>query len=62
MNRQVCPFVERPFEECFCYSLSSSQVRQALHFCACHFQECFIYMKKSAGQSKGVHQKMLPNP
>jgi hypothetical protein len=39
----LCPFVSRPFEECYCASTSSMVVESTILFCGGDFQKCEIY-------------------
>lgn len=39
----LCPFVSRPFEDCYCASTSSMVVESTILFCGGDFQKCEIY-------------------
>lgn len=41
----LCPFVSRPFEECYCASTSSMVVESTILFCGGDFQKCEIYCR-----------------
>ncbi|MGC2061601.1 MAG: hypothetical protein WA610_01390 [Thermodesulfovibrionales bacterium] len=39
----LCPFVSRPFKDCYCASTSSMVVESTILFCGGDFQKCEIY-------------------
>lgn len=41
----LCPFVGRPFEECYCASTSSMVVESTILFCGGDFKKCEIYCR-----------------
>jgi len=41
----VCPFVSRPFEECYCMSTSSLFVESTVEYCGGNFTKCEIYSR-----------------
>jgi hypothetical protein len=41
----LCPYVSRPFEECYCTSTSSMVVESTILFCGGDFQKCEIYCR-----------------
>lgn len=45
MNKQqpACPFVKAPLKDCYCSSLNSQVVGQALFYCGDHYAQCEIY-------------------
>jgi len=32
-KKEACPFVEDPFEDCYCFDMQSINVKQAIFFC-----------------------------
>jgi len=51
-KRILCPFINKPFEGCYCTSTSSLYTEATINFCGGNFKQCDIY-GKIAG-SKGV--------
>jgi hypothetical protein len=47
-NRTLCPFIRKPFENCFCVSTNSLFSEATIHYCGGHFEKCEIY-EKNAG-------------
>jgi len=47
----LCPFVDKPFEGCYCTSTSSLHTEATINFCGGNFKQCDIYGKISG--SKG---------
>ncbi|MBA4373951.1 MAG: hypothetical protein C0402_13965 [Thermodesulfovibrio sp.] len=41
----LCPFVSRPFEDCYCASTSSMVVESTILFCGGDFKKCEIYCR-----------------
>ncbi len=43
----MCPFVEEPEKECYCFKLDSNiKIRASIHYCQSFFQECKIYQRR----------------
>ena len=41
-----CPFVENPFQECFCFDFHNNKhVKLAVFYCSKNFRQCDIYQK-----------------
>ncbi len=45
-SKRLCPFIKRPFDECYCIKLTSQDVEKAVFYCGRHFELCEIYKKK----------------
>jgi len=45
----LCPFVSMPMDECYCKSLSSLQVADAVFYCTGNYPICPVY--KALGNS-----------
>lgn len=41
----LCPFVSRPFEDCYCASTSSTVVEWTILFCGGDFEKCEVYCR-----------------
>lgn len=50
-KKTVCPFINKPFEGCYCTSTSSLNTEAIINYCGGNFNQCDIY-RKFAG-SKG---------
>lgn len=44
-SKKLCPFVANPRDDCYCFDMKSSKVRQAVHYCLRNFEECKIYRR-----------------
>jgi len=40
-----CPFLRKPFEECYCSHMNSQSTEKMIKFCGGNFEECEIYKK-----------------
>ncbi len=49
LNRTVktifCPFINKPFEGCYCTSTSSLFTEATINYCGGNFKQCDIYGK-----------------
>ncbi len=43
IDRAICPFVLKPFENCYCASTSSLCTEATIHYCGGNFEKCEIY-------------------
>lgn len=43
--KEFCPFVEDPYEDCYCFDRNSLRISKALHYCQENFRECEIYKR-----------------
>lgn len=44
-KNDICPFVQEPFDECYCYNLTSRFIDSAIYYCGNHFKSCEIYKR-----------------
>jgi hypothetical protein len=44
-NKPLCPFIQKPFEGCYCTSTNSLYTEATIHYCGGHFRQCEIYGK-----------------
>lgn len=51
-NGNVCPFMHRHFEECYCNSLSSQDIEKVISICGGNYRLCHVY--KAKGFSEAV--------
>lgn len=51
VKRTICPFINKPFEGCYCTSTSSLNTEAIINYCGGNFKQCDIY-REIAG-SKG---------
>lgn len=49
---EICPFVQDPFDNCYCFNLTSRHVSSAIYYCGNHYADCEIYKKKTACETK----------
>ena len=45
-GRRLCPFVNKPFDECFCSDTGSASAEAAIRVCGGNFEACEIYMRR----------------
>ena len=43
INKSFCPFLEKPFDDCYCVKLSSQDIERAIYFCTKYFKACEVY-------------------
>lgn len=39
----VCPFVDEPRVDCYCFNMNSQNIPKAVKYCGCDFIKCEIY-------------------
>ena len=44
VEREFCPFINKPFENCYCFNMNSLKTESAIRYCGGKFRECAIYM------------------
>ena len=44
-NKNICPFVNNPFNGCYCVDMNSGNVIQAVELCNNNFTKCKHYLK-----------------
>ncbi len=50
INSKLCPFVKKPFTDCYCFNLTSRDINSAIHYCSSDFKSCDIYKRGSDRQ------------
>jgi hypothetical protein len=45
--KRICPFVEDPHDDCYCFNMNSHNIRLAIHYCQQNFEECKVYKRIS---------------
>jgi len=43
--KRQCPFVEEPFDDCYCVSTNSMNVKGVIYYCGGNFENCEIYRR-----------------
>ena len=51
--RKNCPYVNDPFDYCYCSSTNSFNTKNAILFCGGNFEGCAIYKNKIKQRKKG---------
>jgi len=60
-SEEKCPFVNRPFEDCYVRDLDSLSVESAIRYCGGDFRGCAIYIRHLTEGPDGAHDGILPN-
>lgn len=42
-NRKLCPFLDEPFDDCYCSKMSSQDIERAVYLCSKNYEICDIY-------------------
>jgi hypothetical protein len=45
-TKKICPFVQDPSGDCYCFKLGSQDIEKAVHYCNKNFETCDIYKIK----------------
>ncbi len=55
-SKKMCPFVNNPYEDCYCYDMNSQEkIIKAIHYCGENFKECEIYISHQVGERQGLN-------
>jgi len=41
----LCPYITKPFSDCYCFQISSQKIPLALTFCGGNHQQCEIFQR-----------------
>lgn len=42
-NKSLCPFIQEPFDDCYCVKMSSQDIERTVYLCSKNFETCEIY-------------------
>ena len=48
--KRICPFIQAPFDDCYCTGLSSVDIERTVYYCGNNYEVCKTYIEKT--QSK----------
>jgi hypothetical protein len=48
----ACPFMKKPFEDCYCAKSDSTYIEKVLNFCGGNYGQCEIYRRTTGEQEK----------
>jgi len=48
-TKQQCPFIKKPFNNCYCFNLTSKTISPAITYCGGKFSDCDLYKNNSSG-------------
>lgn len=51
-KNEICPFVQNPFDDCYCYNLTSRYIKSAIYYCGNHYKTCGIYKKNTSRRDR----------
>ncbi len=57
VDRKLCPFLEDPFDHCYCVKMSSQDIERAVYLCSKSFALCEIYKNNNGNDNGGNEQK-----
>ena len=60
-NPRHCPFVEKPFDDCFLKEMDSQNIEKAVYYCANRFKECGIYQERAVTMGKELTGNGAPD-
>lgn len=44
-QKDFCPLVKKPWPACYCFTLSSRDINNAVFYCYRHYRKCDVYIK-----------------
>ena len=58
---KVCPFLSRPFSECYCLNISGANIPRIIEYCNGNFTGCWVYCRWiRQDKSAQEHEQMTP--
>ena len=51
-NKNQCPIIRDPHDECYCIKMNSLDIDRAVNFCSKNFMLCDIYRKINEGHNE----------
>ncbi|MDA8079285.1 MAG: hypothetical protein M0Z79_10160 [Nitrospiraceae bacterium] len=45
ISKVLCPYIHKPFDDCYCASTSSLYTEATIRYCGGDFRGCSIYLK-----------------
>jgi hypothetical protein len=51
-NRRLCPFLQEPFDDCYCSKMSSQDIERAVYLCSNNYRMCDIYKNGNGHDDK----------
>lgn len=48
----ICPFVTKPFCECYCFAINSFKIPLVLHLCGKNYRECSLYKQHASDKQE----------
>ncbi len=59
VDKKLCPFLEDPFDHCYCVKMSSQDIERAVYLCSKSFELCEIYKNNNGNDNDGKGQKNI---
>ncbi len=59
INYKLCPFIKKPFNDCYCFNLTSRTINPAIHYCSNNFDKCEIYNNNYLNNRKFNDKQIL---
>jgi len=53
-SRRLCPFLQEPFDDCYCIKMNSQNIEKTIYYCSKNFETCEIYKN---GNSNNNHEE-----
>jgi hypothetical protein len=50
----LCPYIQKPFEQCYCTSTSSLYAEATIYYCGGNYKDCEIYAKNAASEGGNI--------
>lgn len=49
-TKEICPFINSPSKDCYCYEINSGKVQDALRYCNAFYKLCPVYQSLRLGK------------
>lgn len=52
LQKGLCPYITQPFNDCYCYRITSQKILLALTHCGGNYRQCKIFQRHHKAQEE----------
>jgi hypothetical protein len=61
INKRHCPFIQKPFDDCYCIKMSSLDIERTVYLCSENFEICEIYKNGNGNGNNNLTIRVTGN-
>ncbi len=54
-SNEKCPYIRKPFTDCYCANLTSRNIESAIYYCNKYFNQCDIYINNVLKENTAIN-------